>query len=76
MYQNFSNPRGLCLIINNRKFKTLPARTGTDCDAENLRQLFTELGYRVTVKSDRSAAVSVLGIFVYLQFACVGLSDG
>ena len=50
MYPNFSQPKGLCLIINNRLFLTMPERTGTDVDATNIERLFKKLGYSAKIK--------------------------
>lgn len=45
-YQMKSSPRGIGLIINNKKFSCgLPERNGTDKDAASLQQLFTYLGF-------------------------------
>ncbi|CAD5217652.1 unnamed protein product [Bursaphelenchus xylophilus] len=47
VYKNFSSPKGLCLVINNREFAVHPHRSGTDVDEENITKLFSKLGYRV-----------------------------
>ncbi|CAI4229195.1 unnamed protein product [Auanema sp. JU1783] len=52
IYANFSSPKGLCLIINNEKFETMPARKGTHVDKINATNLFTQLGYKVIVKEN------------------------
>ena len=48
IYPNFSKPKGLCMIINNREFdKTssdLAYRKGSDRDAANLSCLFEQIG--------------------------------
>ncbi|VDK61464.1 unnamed protein product [Anisakis simplex] len=49
MYPNFTSPRGLALIINNRYFQTMPERLGTDVDESNFSRLLQQLGYSVTV---------------------------
>jgi hypothetical protein len=76
MYRNFSQPKGLCLIINNRNFAASPPRLGTDVDAKNAMSLFTLLGYRVELKNDCTAAVrskstslviSIINIFFFLK---------
>uniref|UniRef100_A0A1I8FZP4 CASPASE_P20 domain-containing protein n=1 Tax=Macrostomum lignano TaxID=282301 RepID=A0A1I8FZP4_9PLAT len=43
-YDTRGNPRGLCLIINNKSFDgKLEDRTGTDVDRDNLSNLFNKL---------------------------------
>jgi len=56
--------QGLCLIINNKRFKTangdampgLKERVGTEHDEERLRTIFQRLNYDVKVYNDVSAA--------------------
>ncbi|WKX93752.1 hypothetical protein Q1695_011203 [Nippostrongylus brasiliensis] len=52
IYPNFCNPKGLCLIINNENFTSMPRRHGTDIDRANLKNLFRQLGYTVIVEND------------------------
>ncbi|VDM57086.1 unnamed protein product [Angiostrongylus costaricensis] len=54
IYPNFSCPKGLCLIINNENFSSMPRRQGTEIDCANLRNLFHQLGYNVLVENDLS----------------------
>ncbi|KAE9420857.1 hypothetical protein Angca_007216, partial [Angiostrongylus cantonensis] len=54
IYPNFSCPKGLCLIINNENFSSMPRRQGTEIDCANLRNLFNQLGYNVLVENDLS----------------------
>ena len=51
-YNMESQPRGLALIINNETFDndTLPSRTGSVVDANNLDCLFLQLGFSVTLR--------------------------
>ncbi|VDM93846.1 unnamed protein product [Onchocerca ochengi] len=49
IYANFSSPRGVALIINNRYFLDMPERIGTDIDEINLNNLFRQLNYTVSV---------------------------
>ena len=45
--------RGLCLIINNKNFLNANAiRTGCEYDEEELKKLFEDLNFTVTVKND------------------------
>ena len=47
-----SEPRGMALIVNNRKFTCgLKESVGTDKDAENLHQLFHWLRF-ITIRKD------------------------
>ncbi|PAV80489.1 hypothetical protein WR25_14982 [Diploscapter pachys] len=56
IYKNFSTPKGLVLIINNKTFDYLQERCGTDKDEKNLKWLFTKLNYEITeTKKDRTA---------------------
>ena len=43
-------PRGQCLIVNNEVFDHMKERRGSSADAANLKYLFTDLGFEVTVK--------------------------
>jgi hypothetical protein len=54
MYRNFSTPKGLALVFNNREFDKMPHRHGTDVDAKNITQLLTKLGYVVKVKENHT----------------------
>ncbi|KAM8850528.1 caspase-8-like isoform 1-T2 [Spinachia spinachia] len=49
-YELNSQPRGLCVIINNEKFNE--PRRGTDKDAESLATVFCWLGFRVLTCRD------------------------
>lgn len=62
MYPNFTSPRGLALIINNRHFETMPERIGTDVDETNLRNLFRQLDYEVTVYRDLRSKEMIIGL--------------
>ena len=44
-YQMKSYPRGICIIINNKVFRNMNEREGTDADATALQQLFTHFGF-------------------------------
>lgn len=44
-YQMKSYPRGICTIINNKVFRNMNEREGTDADATALQQLFTHFGF-------------------------------
>ena len=52
-YNMSSRPRGICLVINNRSFKSKEkCRDGTEKDEEILRTLFTNLHFSVDVRRD------------------------
>ncbi|XP_021346855.1 caspase-9-like isoform X2 [Mizuhopecten yessoensis] len=51
-YKMESDPRGLCLIINNKNYRTMSCRTGTDVDRDQLRDLFQQLNFWVDIKND------------------------
>ncbi|XP_072047320.1 caspase-3-like [Amphiura filiformis] len=58
-YQLTRNPRGLALIINNKRFADTPVydldfREGSDEDACNLIQLFRSLNFKVHYRNDLS----------------------
>ncbi|XP_067295293.1 caspase-22 [Pseudorasbora parva] len=56
-YKMDSNPRGLCLIINNENFKNPDhKRNGSQTDVESLTALFKELGFLVEIKKDQTAS--------------------
>ncbi|XP_051872143.1 caspase-8-like isoform X3 [Pristis pectinata] len=48
-YKMDSSPLGICLILNNKVFPgtNYNQRNGTDCDAEKLEEVFTNLGFVV-----------------------------
>ncbi|KAM8838559.1 caspase-8-like isoform 2-T2 [Synchiropus picturatus] len=50
-------PRGPCVIFNNENFTNyLSKRRGTDKDEDTLKQLFSDLGFSVTVHRDLTAS--------------------
>ena len=51
-YRMQASPRGLVLIIDNENFHNdiMPTRTGSVVDANNLDILFSQLGFRVTLR--------------------------
>jgi len=49
-YPMTKRPRGQCLIVNNEVFDHMKERRGSSADAANLKYLFTDLGFEVTVK--------------------------
>ncbi|PAV78361.1 hypothetical protein WR25_06196 [Diploscapter pachys] len=55
IYKNFSTPRGLVLIINNKEFDQLETRYGTEVDEKKLKNLFEQFGYKVQILNDRTA---------------------
>ena len=56
MYPMKNNPRGLCLILNNREFlNDLPERAGSDIDARNLQLLFASLKFKVRIVNNAFA---------------------
>ncbi|KAJ8021894.1 Cell death protein 3 [Holothuria leucospilota] len=57
VYRMVSQPRGLAVIINNRTFRTMPERRGTEVDGRNLQHVFKELGFNVETKSNVKAQV-------------------
>lgn len=52
VYKMKSKPRGIALIINNKKFTTMKQRSGTDVDCRNLENVFKQLGFNVMVHRD------------------------
>ncbi|KAA0709793.1 Caspase-7 [Triplophysa tibetana] len=78
---------GKCIIINNKNFdkKTgMGVRNGTDMDEKNTSEVFTELGFRITVKKDQTVSqmkdlltkVSKIDHSQSAMFVCVLLSHG
>ena len=56
MYRMKNNPRGLCLIFNNREFlNDLPERAGSDIDARNLQHLFASLKFKIRIVNNAFA---------------------
>ena len=49
VYPMNCKPHGWCLIVNNVDFETLRRRGGSDLDAKQLSELFTQLHYKVKV---------------------------
>ncbi|VDM50072.1 unnamed protein product [Toxocara canis] len=62
MYPNFSSPRGIALIINNRRFETMPERLGTDVDEANFSLLLRQLGYSVIIYRNLCSKEMMLGM--------------
>ncbi|XP_030310556.1 caspase-8-like isoform X1 [Calypte anna] len=64
-YKMSSQPRGVCLILNNHsfakaretvpKFRSMKDRDGTDVDAEALRRVFSQLHFEVAEHKDLTA---------------------
>ncbi|XP_066520914.1 caspase-8-like [Hoplias malabaricus] len=57
-YKMSSNPRGVCVIINNIHFETntvLNNRKGSETDVECLQEVFQWLGFVVEVRTDLTA---------------------
>lgn len=54
-YSVNSNPRGICLILNNINFEDGRERCGTDKDAESLAEVFSWLNFRVLMVEDQTA---------------------
>ncbi|CAD6191887.1 unnamed protein product [Caenorhabditis auriculariae] len=52
MYPNFAKPRGLCLVVNNERFDTMPHRQGTNVDKQNISTLFKTMGYDIIEKNN------------------------
>lgn len=56
VYKMNSNPRGLCVIINNENFADLEnKRNGSQKDVDSLKALFEFLGFLVEVEKDKTA---------------------
>ncbi|XP_072036336.1 caspase-3-like isoform X1 [Amphiura filiformis] len=55
VYQMQSKPRGLAYIINNKHFRTMKTRQGTDVDKRNLEAVFQQLGFNVDTHEDLRA---------------------
>ncbi|KAI3420785.1 Ced-3p [Globodera pallida] len=55
VYQNFSSPRGLAIVINNHKFLDNHKRIGTNVDRENVTNLLQQLDYTVHNYDDLTA---------------------
>ena len=45
VYEMTSNPRGICVIISNKKFTRMTARQGTEIDQAKLEATFKKLGF-------------------------------
>ncbi|KAK7164275.1 hypothetical protein R3I94_002862 [Phoxinus phoxinus] len=57
VYKMDSNPRGLCLIINNKNFENPKReRKGSQKDVDSLGKLFKKLGFLVEIKEDQTAS--------------------
>ncbi|XP_055046107.2 caspase-3-like [Misgurnus anguillicaudatus] len=55
-YKMDSTPRGLCVIINNKNFKTPKKdRVGSECDVDSLQDAFKFLGFTVKTHQNLSA---------------------
>ena len=56
-YRMSSEPRGYILIINNKVFKHMGQRVGSDKDLVELDRVFTRIGYEVEVKHNLTVQV-------------------
>jgi hypothetical protein len=54
VYQMKSKPRGVAVVINNKHFRTMNTRKGTDIDGKNLQHIFEKLGFNVLVREDQT----------------------
>ena len=52
--------RGKALIINVKKTRRLAARSGTDVDRDNLKALFRQLHFDVSVFNDEDGLTAVV----------------
>ncbi|XP_071482106.1 caspase-3-like [Diadema antillarum] len=52
VYRMSAQPRGHAVIINNKNFRTRKTRKGTDIDRNNLKNVFRQLYFNVTVYED------------------------
>ena len=59
VYTMKSKPRGIAAIINNKHFRTMNTRKGTNIDGRNLKHVFTKLGFNVIEREDQTGEVSV-----------------
>ena len=48
------SPRGIAVIINNKNFKRMSKRSGTDTDRDDLYKLFSNLKFDVKVYDDQT----------------------
>ncbi|KAJ8018276.1 Caspase-8 [Holothuria leucospilota] len=87
IYPMDANPKGICLIISNKKFddKKILERAGTEKDVENLRNTFGEkLNFEVHVEENLTAAEMIKTLqkwrdhdhIPYNAFICCLLSHG
>ncbi|XDV21123.1 hypothetical protein PO909_026292 [Leuciscus waleckii] len=84
-YKMDSNPRGICLIINNENFENPEInRNGSQKDVDSLKHLFEYLGFLVEIKKDQTASDIKELMIVYSKkerlhadcFVCCVLSHG
>ncbi|XP_046327020.2 caspase-3-like [Haliotis rufescens] len=84
-YRITSDPKGICVIINNENFTSGHTnRRGTSVDARRLERLFQTFSYEVELHKDRNAkeitdilkAISVRDHWRYDCFICCVLSHG
>jgi hypothetical protein len=71
VYANFTQPRGIALIINNYAFRYRSHREGTHADVENLNNLLRQLSYRVMVHNDLTAEVDLFIIQQCIDNNCL-----
>ncbi|XP_062336943.1 caspase-8-like [Osmerus eperlanus] len=70
-YTMTSDPRGLCVVINNENFKNHKQRKGTQNDVDALVKVFSWLGFRVVLCQDQTKIqmADVLRHFASLNLA-------
>ena len=54
-YPMNTNPRGLFILVNNKKFRNADTRKGTEVDGKSMMDLFDWLGYEVKSHENKSA---------------------
>ncbi|XP_071945631.1 caspase-3-like isoform X2 [Antedon mediterranea] len=76
VYKMCTSPRGLAIIINNDKFKTMKQRLGTEYDVRNLQYVFSRLGFDVQKNENLTASgikalFQALSAFDHSKFDCL-----
>ena len=75
-----SKPRGIALVINNKKFRTMKQRSGTDVDCRNLEHVFKQLGFNAVVHKDlkgkvRSESLALISRKNNLFITCTSVNN-
>lgn len=75
VYPMACKPHGRCLIVNNVDFEYLQRRGGSDLDAEKLKDLFTQLQYKVKMLRNQTSKQLKEALFQFAKLSDHNAAD-